>query len=145
MTAINRTRVDEYDAVDSLHTIKVKENNILTISSNSATQPNANGNDFIIAQGALASNRVGRLVAFGVQASTVANFVVVVNSSTILPVGVAANTPQFVSAQGGHYLGTIAASSTISLVAKTAGSPSQYYQGFIVVEREPSSAAISSE
>lgn len=127
-----------YDAKNGVWSRVPKNNDILNVSSNPGSAPSIGGGttDFLLAQSVMNSAKEGVITSFLKTASTIADFVVVINSSTILPERVAASTPHSDIASFDAPLAFVGASATVSIVVKNSVT-TQVYSGSVNIVQNP--------
>ena len=137
-----RVREEEYDALAGIWTRKVKEKDIVHLSSTGSTQPGAVG-DFTLASTTLDADHEAFVHAFAFGASTAADFAVVIGTSTILSTRVAA-AGQSVPVYSPHWLARVPPGTTVSLIAIGA-STVENYNGWVSLNQIPIPAKLETE
>lgn len=143
-----RIRKEVYDPTDGYFVREVKSNDLQVIASLPGTTFAQAAGDLVIAQGVINSAKEGVLTSYGVSSGAIADFVIVINSSTILPTrtsGTAVgNIASVVVATKDAPLATAAASATVSIVAKNAGTGNTY-NGWAVIVLNPTPGELETE
>lgn len=137
-----RTRAEEYDSLVGSFTRVVKPNSILHLASAGSTQPGSAG-DFTLASTTLDADNEAWIHSLEFGADAAATFVVVLDTSTILPRRIAAagaTQPIFAP----HMLERVAPGTTISLIA-TSASTGTSYEGWLSARKVPIAAKLETE